>query len=177
MEVIWGEAVLEFWFTYSCLEVGGVLDAIKSSLNSQIRKLTGFVVPLIRRFSLPLGEEGMLCIGHNAFQVESKSSVIVCDGEFVYKYIIEERMLEFYFLGTGQEEYQLPKQLHIYNKERDLMWYVFPILVPPKSRREARECLPTLVQSVAKAIQAMHSKLEMAHLDIWLVSQEQAKVR
>ena len=142
MQVIWDEAALEFWFTYSCLEVGGVLDAIKSSLNSQIRKLTGFVMPLIRRFGLPLGEEGMLHIGHNAIQVE--------------------------FLGTGQEEYQLPKQLHIYSKERDLMWYVFPILVPPKSRREARECLPTLVQSVAKAIQAMHSKLEMAHLDIWL---------
>ena len=75
-------------------------------------------------------------------------------------------MLKFYFLGTGQKEYQLPKQLHI--KERDLMWYVFPILVPPKSRREARKCLPALVQGVAKAIQAMHSKLEMAHLDIRL---------
>ena len=172
VEVIWDEAALKFWFTYSCLEVGEVLDAIKSSLNSQIRKLTGFVVPLICRFGLPLGEEGLLRIGHNAFQVESKLSTIVCNGEFIYKYIIDEvedkRMLKFYFLGTAQEEYQLPKQLHIYNKERYLMWYVFPILVPPKSRREARECLPTLVQGVAKAIQAMHSKLEMAHLDIRL---------
>ena len=89
VEVIWDEATLKFWFTYSCLEVGEVLDAIKSSLNSQITKLTGFVMPLICRFSLPLGEEGLLRIGHNAFQVESKSSIIVCDGEFIYKYIID----------------------------------------------------------------------------------------
>ena len=88
--------------------MGGVLDVIKSSLNSQIRKLTGFVVPLICRFSLPLGEEGLLRIGHNAFQVESKSSIIVCDGEFIYKCIIDEvedkQMLKIYFLGTGQED-------------------------------------------------------------------------
>lgn len=40
---------------------------------------------------------------------------------------------------------------------------MFPILVPPKSRRGARVCLPVLVQDVAKAIEAMHTVLGMAH--------------
>ena len=70
VEVFWDEATLEFWFTYSCLEVGEVLDTIKSSLNSQIRKLTGFVVPLMCRFGLPLGEwspnRQLLCAMENS---------------------------------------------------------------------------------------------------------------
>ena len=172
MEVIWDEATLEFWFTYSCLEMGVVLDTIKSSLESQIEKVTGFVVPLTCRFGLPLGEEGLHRIGPNAFQVESKSSIIVCNGEFIYKHIIDEaennRMLQFYCFGTAEKEYQIPKQIHLYNKKRLLRWYVFPFLVPPKSRSEARECLPMLVQDVAKAIQKMHTVLKMAHLDIRL---------
>ena len=172
VEVIWNEATLEFWFTYSCLEKAVVLDMIKSSLESQIEKVKGFVVPLTCRFGLPLGEEGLRRIGPNAFQVESKSSIIVCDGEFIYKHIIDvpetNRMLQFYCFGTAEKEYQIPKKIHLYNKERLLRWYVFPFLVPPKSRSEARECLPMLVQDVAKAIQKMHTVLKMAHLDIRL---------
>ena len=172
VEVIWNEATLEFWFTYSCLEKAVVLDMIKSSLESQIEKVKGFVVPLTCRFGLPLGEEGLRRIGPNAFQVESKSSIIVCDGEFIYKHNIDvpetNRMLQFYCFGTAEKEYQIPKKIHLYNKERLLRWYVFPFLVPPKSRSEARECLPMLVQDVAKAIQKMHTVLKMAHLDIRL---------
>ena len=172
VDVIWDEATLKFWFTYSCLEKGVVLDTIKSSLGSQIEKVKDLVVPLTCRFSLPLGEEGLGHFGPNAFQVESKSSIIVCDGEFIYKHIIDEaedkRMLELYFFGTSQKEYQIPKKIHLYNEERLLGWYVFPFLVPPKSRSEARECLPVLVQDVAKAIQRMHTVLKMAHLDIRL---------
>ena len=172
VDVIWDEATLKFWFTYSCLEEGVVLDAIKSSLESQIEKLKDFVVPLTCRFSLPLSKEGLCRFGTNAFQVESKSSIIVCDGEFIYKRIIDEaedkRMLEFYTFGTPQKEYQIPKETYWYNEEQHLWWYVFPFLVPPKSRSEARKCLPVLVQGVAQAIQRMHSVLKMAHLDIRL---------
>ena len=172
VDVIWDEATLKFRFTYSCLEEGVVLDAIKSSLESQIEKLKDFVVPLTCRFSLPLSKEGLCRFGTNAFQVESKSSIIVCDGEFIYKRIIDEaedkRMLQFYTFGTPQKEYQIPKEMYWYNEEQHLWWYVFPFLVPPKSRSEARKCLPVLVQGVAQAIQRMHSVLKMAHLDIRL---------
>ena len=52
-----------------------------------------------------------------------------------------------------------------------MSFFKYPKLLPPLTREEARNCLPSFIKSVAQAIMDLHSELEVAHLDIRLVFQ------
>ena len=173
MEVSWDYENLQFNIDYSCLAVDVVLDAIRYTLRQQMDKLKTFNLPSGCLFGIPLGEEDLRNFEGGAYQVHSNASIIVCDGNNIYKHIIdiqEESSMLRLLESCPQKNICLPSGRRCYNKVAAIpkKFFVFPIRMSPMSREEAKKCLPNLIESVVKAIQAMHDKLQVAHLDIRL---------
>ena len=160
---------------YSCFSMDFVL-AIRSvtpNMHQQMDKLKTFNLPSGCLFGIPLGEEDLRNFEGGAYQVHSNTSIIVCDGNNIYKHIIdiqEEISMLRLLESCPQKNICLPSGRRCYNKVAAIpkTFFVFPIRISPMSREEAKKCLPNLVESVVEAIQAMHDKLQMAHLDIRL---------
>ena len=168
MTVVWNSNDLVFEVNCSFLQLDDVKSRIQGVFFTQ--KTTSFNIPR-RLMGFPLNRKDLIFgFGKDAYQIRSKSSIIVCDGKFFYKHIVdnfESRAIEeMIAVDEKSDKYLLPSKKYSYRKGP--CFYVYPKLLSPMSRAEAKRCLPNFVTSVAKAINALHTTLERAHLDIRL---------
>ena len=175
MTVTWNCEKLVFEVQYSTLASSEVAEKIHrvyldQSWYSNLRipdQPTG--IPLCKQSIENVKRE--LGIKESLFQIYSKSSIILCDTEYVYKHIIDTKeayaMEKLLRKQAVCERCVLPLEAMNFSDEVSFFKYRF-ILQHPLSRKEARACLPTFVQSIVQAIQEMHTVLRKAHLDIRL---------
>ena len=103
-------------------------------------------------------------------QVYSRTSVILQGNDFFYKYIsdeMEKSNILSLILSQRATNDQNPKPRRYllpsgFCQIRETSFFKYPKLLPPLTREEARNCLPSFIKSVAQAIMDLHSELEVA---------------
>ena len=181
MTITWNSNNLCFNVAYSVFEMEKVKENVEQAVSQvyhlQVSRFQGLLLSCNERQGIPLDKKSLVTFKEKLetgtlSQLHSKSSILLYDDRFLYKYIINDKERETTYLLILLSDHI---KRSILPKKCDMLafpgtpYFVYDRILPPLLRDEARTCLSSFERSVLEAVVDLH-ECGRAHLDIRLLS-------